>query len=481
MTADGVRGLPPEAERIVQRWNPEGLRRHGAGRPAIAGRVCVVAVRGIDARRLIADLETLEPESVAFTDSADGAAAVLMVLDAASVLGREELTALDAAAASVDRVVFTMVGTGRHRDWPSVRRRDGDLLRAHSLRYAEARIVPDAEPGRLLAELVHAASGEPEDITGRNDARGRETLLAQTRRLIAATAESVRDGDTAATLRVRRARLVADRDGGRGERLAQLRGDVQRARVGLLHEAGSRVRSVSTTARSEIERAGRKELARFPARLTGLIGEVAEELDAAIDSRLEELVSRSGIVGFEVVARGPAEPPPPGPEPRHRGVEDRMMVVVGASAGVGLGRLVVSPISMVPALDIATIPVTLVLGGSAAWWLTRARRLVAERTHQRQWVADTTAHLRSQLEQRVLGRLLETEAELGAHIIADCRRRTLAVDEELAAIDTQLRDLAAQRSGRLASCERDHAALGRVLAVPAPGMEPIGPHPRPTT
>ncbi len=70
---------------------------------------------------------------------------------------------------------------------------------------------------------------------------------------------------------------------------------------------------------------------------------------------------------------------------------------------------------------------------------------------------DATTGLRAQLEQRVLARLLETEAAVGQRVLADGRAATAAVDAEIAAVDAEIRRVAAQRSGRLASCERDHA------------------------
>ncbi len=132
---------------------------------------------------------------------------------------------------------------------------------------------------------------------------------------------------------------------------------------------------------------------------------------------------------------------------------------------MGLGRLAVAPLSMVPALDIATIPVTLTLGGAAAWWLARSRRHLADRAHLRQWAVDATTGLRAQLEQRVLARLLETEAAVGQRVLADGRAATAAVDAEIAAVDAEIRRVAAQRSGRLASCERDHGVLMEALAA----------------
>ncbi|WP_433607572.1 hypothetical protein [Prescottella agglutinans] len=476
MTPD-VPEFPPDAQRIVERWDPEGLRRwRDRDRPGCA--VQVVAVRGIDPTSVLDALAPFEP----VTCAPDGAAVVVMVLDGASVLGRDELAALDAAAADVERVVFVLTGGDAHPDRDAVRERDAALLRAHAARFADVRVLPG--PDVLPAVVRDALVADPGVIADRNTRRGAHSLVERTCRWITETARATRDGSdaTGAELRARKARLVAMRDGGRAERLARLRGDVQRARIDLMHAAGTEVRAVSAAVRADIDRSGRRELATLPERMGELAGRAATDLDEVVGRRLTELAARAGVSDLPAAAPAPPDPPP-GPEPRHRGVEDRMMVVVGASAGVGLGRLAVAPISMVPALDIATIPVTLALGGAAAWWLAGARRLVAERVHLRQWVSDAAAHLRSQLEQRVLGRILETEAAVSARVIADSRAAGLAVDEELAAVDGEARRLAAQRSGRVASCERDRAALAEVLEAlenSKNSWEPGGVEPRPT-
>jgi len=457
--------FPPEAQRIVQRWDPDGLTgwrdRDRTGRG-----VHVVAVRGIDPTRV---LDALAPFELA---TGAPAAVVVMVLDGASVLGRDELAALDAAAADVERVVFVLTGGGASADREAVRDRDEALIRTHSARFADVRVLPG--PDDLAAVVRDALAVDPDVIADRNTRRAAHSLVERTCRRITETARATRDGSDAATaeLRARKARVVAMRDGGRAERLARVRGDVQRARIDLMHATGGQVRAVSAAVRADIDRAGRRDLHTIPERMAELADRASTELDAVVGQRLTELVARAGVSDLPPAAPMPHEPPPPGPEPRHRGVEDRMMVVVGASAGVGLGRLAVAPISMVPALDIATIPITLVLGGAAAWWLAGARRLVAERAHLRQWTSDAAAHLRSQLEQRVLGRVLETEAAVSASVIADSRAAGLAADEELAAIDAEARRLAAQRSGRVASCERDRAALLEVLAALANTGEP---------
>ncbi|WP_137723886.1 hypothetical protein [Prescottella subtropica] len=467
--------FPLDAQRVVERWDPDGLQRW-RDRTSGGRAVHVVAVPGIDAGPVLSALAGQDP----VTDARDGGAAVVVpVLDGASVLGRDELAALDEAAAGVEHVLFVLTDVGEPgRD--AVHRRDEELLRAHHTRYADARILTDVDA--LTAAVSDALAADPATTADRGDRRAVSVLLTRTCRRIGQVADALRAGNDTGTveLRARRARLVAARDGGRVERSAELRAEVQRARMDLLHEAGARVRAVAATARAEIDRAGRVELRDYPVRMAELSRAAVADVDAVVSPRLADLAVRAGTSDLPPAAAPPIELGFAGPEPRHRGVEDRVMVVVGASAGVGLGRLAVTPIAMVPALDIATIPVTLALGGAAAWGIARSRRLAADRAHVRQWAAEATAHLRAQLEQRVLGRILETEAAVGARILADGRAAGLTADEELAAVDAELRRLAAQRTGRIGSCERDRAALAAVLASLGDRTEPDAAAVRPT-
>ncbi|RVW01856.1 hypothetical protein EF834_15370 [Rhodococcus spongiicola] len=467
-------GFPPDAQRIVERWDPRGL--HDWRNQDWVGRaVHVVAVRGIDPGPVLDALAPHEP----VTAVPGCAAVVVMALDAASVLGRDELSALDAAAADVERVVFVLTGAGAAgRD--TVRERNEALLRAHAARFADVCVLTTTDALPSAVEEVLAA--DPEATARRNARRAAHSLVERTRHRITETAQVMRDGSevAAAELRTRKGRLALERDGGRAERLARLRGDVQQVRVELLHEAANRARSVSAAARSEIDRAGRGDLPAFPERMGDLAKQTTTELDEIVARQLEELVDRAGVHGLPPAASAAPEDGPAGPQPRHRGVEDRLMVVVGASAGAGIGRLAISPISMMPALDIATIPITLALGGAAAWWIARTRRLVAERAHVRQWASDTAGHLRSQLEQRVHRRILEIEAQVSDQILADSRTAALAVDEELARIDAEARLLAAERKGRIASCERDRAVLAKVLDALGTSREPDVAASRPT-
>ena len=155
----------------------------------------------------------------------------------------------------------------------------------------------------------------------------------------------------------------------------------------------------------------------------------------------------------------PAPAVGPDPDRRPRGVEDRLMIALGASAGFGLGRLIVAPLSLVPALDIATVPITLALGAGVAWWVVHSRGRLADLAHLRQWVADVLVGVKAQLEQRVATALVEAESELTDLVVRASTARMVAADRRVAELEGQLRRTASERPAQLAACERDLALL----------------------
>lgn len=478
------RYLPPDAENVITRWNPQGverLRRAIAAQPG-PPRVCVAGTPRSGRTALVEELDALAPGTVDYTAPPTEASVVLMVLEPSAVLGRAELAVLDAATHSVGHVVFALTKIDAYRDWRRVRERDAALLARHRARFARVPLLPvsarlaararevGSDRGAVLRLesgitdlqecLAGALAERPERIRELGARCVAETVIEDTRRMITDTATALRAAADEIPLRAERGRLIAGRGGYGSDRIAQLRSQVQLAKVDLLHTVGNYVREALTAVRTTLDGAGRDDLEGLPDGLNRLSQEITGRTDSAVEVRLRELCTRVG-----------AEPVPDpttssialaaDPEPRRRDIEDRMMIVVGASAGVGLGRLAVAPLTLVPALDMASIPATLALGGVAAWWLTRARRHLAERAHLRQWSAEALAGVRAQLEQRVLARLLEAEARVSESITAESRAQERAMEEALMRIDEELRRLAAQRSGRLASCERDLAVLAR--------------------
>ncbi|MGW5143484.1 hypothetical protein ACWEPH_30870, partial [Nocardia beijingensis] len=248
--------------------------------------------------------------------------------------------------------------------------------------------------------------------------------------------------------------------------MSTLRGQLHLARVDLMTEIGSNIRALHTAVRAELDRLRRAELGGYPARLQQYVIELTGALDQLIDQRIAELSARieSTDRGSPTRRRDPAPRVGPDPEPRHRGVEDHLMIALGASAGVGLGRLLVAPFSLVPALDVASVPVTLLLGGGAAAWVVRARRQLADRAHIRQWIADALVNVKAQLEQRVVAALVEAETVLADHVVQASTARMVETDRRVARLEAELRRMAAEQPGQLAACERDVRVIDRWIS-----------------
>lgn len=479
--ADQAVRLPADVEAVIGRWNPTGIERLRRIENLPDGGQ-TVAVVGHDAAAVQDELAAIAAD-LEFTTTPDEAALVVFVLDATAPIGRSTLRHVESVTLLGTRMVFGIEGVDANRDWRSVCNRNAELLAPLAKRIVpvSVRLAQWARTGSDERGLVRAASGvlelrdairaelavDPARVQTEQVLRATVATAEETRRRIAAKAESLRPATEVAVLRNERSALVSRRDGGRAEAMAALRSQVQLARVELLHEVANRVRSVNITARQAIDRADRAQLRAFPHTVEEAVAGLTGDIDAQTHRRIAEI--RRKVLGHEGGAVGSAIGGPQpllgdGPTSRVRGVEDRLMIVLGASAGVGVSRLAVTPLSLVPALDYATIPVTLVLGGLGAWWITRSRGQVADRAHLRQWTADALVSVRSQLEQRVIGALVAAEGSVADHVVRVSAERMVAVDAEISAIDAKMRQSSARNTGQLAACERDLDTIARGLA-----------------
>lgn len=447
---------PAALERVLVRWLPPE-----SDRPTVA----VVGLPGSGRDTLTRVLRREVPQ-IRLVDGLDAPAdLVLLVFDAAASIGREELGLVAAAAARGADLRATLTRIDAHHGWRTVLERDESLLDGSAHGAVTGPIMPvSALTGAGLAGLrdtLDAAVARPHRPVPNAD------RVARARALALDTVAELRRDEEGTRMRQRRAALIADRDGPRSEASACLRREVALARVDIAHLVGERVRSTTAARRGHLENADRADLAGFGPRFREEVAELTVHVDAAVSDVLCGLAQR--VAGVSGPVGGPDRPPPTVPLPplRHRGLEDRMVVFVGASAGLGAGRFLVAPMSGVAFVDLVAVPVTLMAGVGAAWWLTRIRGHLADRVHLRQWLVETMTQVRSDLEQRSLARLVEAEAEVVEAVHAAHRARVRAADEPLAEVDRAARESAARTAGRIAAVERDLAVLDRECAEPA--------------
>ncbi|MGA6203406.1 hypothetical protein ACPESR_01475 [Nocardia testacea] len=481
--------LPDAVAEVVARWNPQGMALLRA-MPGSGGAAEVRLIGADDANTALlrTELTRIEPRielGAPMSDpwvSATPGSVVLLILDAGVVIGAAELDTARRLCAEGARVLVVLNGTHAHKDWQLVRDRSAGLLAAAEL---DCEIVPVS--ARLAMAARTAADSTLLDRSGlpalhtRLVALTADTATATARRaaalaqVVAGTRERIvqeeaqlRSGTEVELLRGERARLLADRDGGRTVAVSTLRAQINLARVDLLTQVGSRVRALHAEARAELDRMDRAGRREFPERLRQAVAQLTGTVDLDIAARLTELRARAAAahpatlppaVGTPTPRYEPAPTLGPDPQVRRGGVEDHLMIVLGASAGVGLGRLMMSPLALVPALDAASVPVTLLLGAGAAAWVVRARRQLADRDHLRHWVADAVANVKAQLEQRAVTALVETESDLSDEMVRAAAAGMVEVDRRVAELEAALRRATTGQPGRLAACARDRQIL----------------------
>jgi len=413
----------------------------------------------------------------------DGATAALVLAGAAAPLGAEELDALARAAARVDTVVFALTRTEAHRGWRTVLEADRALVTEHVPRLTGAPWFPvSAELARRAGTATPAAAGALRRRSGlaalqrelhRLVARRRRMLAeANALRLLAAGLDGVaaRADATRSALRApadgvgdlarRRDELLAARAALRRDHHPRWRADLAAARVAAADDLAARVRALATAMRGRIDDADRAGLAAIPRGLAAEVETLAATVVEGLGTRLRGLVAatladlvpagelpslRVADLGVTDVAEAGLVPPP-----RTRPAEDRLLVVAGASGGLGLSRLALLPLLAVPiapvALGAALVPVSVGLGLGAAGWVARARRLAADRAHLRQWTAEALAEVRGDLDRVLADALITTEREVTLALDAALEHRARDLDEALATAERAVRHAGADRS-----------------------------------
>ena len=400
---------------------------------------------------------TRPPE--ARSESGDAPVAVVVV-DGSVPLGADELAVLAGLALPAAQVVLVVdrgAGPAAEGERDGVRAASRAVLAEYAPGFGGRPMLP-AEDGPALTAAITAArawAGE-RDLTAAVAVSALDWQAARCRREIARLSRRGAPDEAAAAERDALQRMRAELTGAQGlpARLSTARTEFAAIRVELGHLAAARTRRLTTTARTELETCDRGGLAVYPDRLAGRIDAAAAELTALAAHRLGAPVD-------------PLPAPGPVPEPvdgRRFTAEDRLVLAMGASAGLGVSRMLLAPLALVPALRLAVLPVMLALGLAAAWWIVRARTVTADRQRMRARVAETLAEVRGEWERALARAVLAAEAAQLAETTAAHTAELADCDARLRRIDAAAGERAAERDRRAVEAGRRSAALEHLAA-----------------
>ena len=417
-------------------------------------------------------------------EAAATATALLFVVDASAPFSKGELDFLADVGERVETVLFALTKVDQFRGWREILDADQRLLAEHAPRFAGAKFhavsprlsemaakAPNPDASALLREKSGVGDLQiavQETVVGRSmmlaEANALRTLTTAIGEVVARLQASARALDTgheeADALRDRRDRLVADRRSSTRSWQVKLRTEIQRARLESLHEVSRQIRDAQSWFRQAIDAANKDALAALPQQLDAALQVIsarinavlADRLGRAADAALAELFAAEELAVIRAqFARG--DQPPVvlrAPEKRAATAEDKLLVFMGISGGLGAGRIAALPLAGigVAALNPIVLPVTIVLGLGAGYWMARTRKHLADKQHLRQWLSDALADARSTLDQLVSEQLIDAEGQLSLALDEALTGRIEAIEEELREVDKALRLDAAERSAQ---------------------------------
>lgn len=393
-------------------------------------------------------------------DAAIGIA--LMVVDPTSSVGQQERRALDELRSRFGVVALVCTKIDAFWDWPRILRTHRSVLDPHELLPVFA--VSATVGAGIPAILEWIADQVSESVEVRQERAQLAAALGAIEHMVGGPEDPMGSGTQTDVLARRRRFLVESRDRGRGDRLAAGRAGLARARGRSLAEVATGARALATAgvARCAALRSG--EVAAHAEWMSAQATALRDQVDAATEERIEQVRATTlvGIDGHDAAADLDAQAarPEPAPEPPFSrelpgprgGAEGALLMLIGASTGVGVGRLIVAPMASVQTLQWISMPLTLLLGLAVAVWVTRVRRTATLRADMRAWTTDVVAETRSRLDHRVTSRVAAAEAPLAGQVARHYERRARHTVDAVEEIDNQMREL---RSG---SADADHRA-----------------------
>ncbi|MFJ8910760.1 dynamin family protein [Amycolatopsis sp. NPDC102389] len=443
-------------------------------------------------------------------EAAAGATALLFVVDASSPFTAQELQFLHDMGERVETVLFALTKTDQFRGWREVLEADRRLLAEHAPRFADAVFHPVSArmfetaakaPNEQMAMMLREKAGIAalqgalqEMLVGRsamlgeaNTLRALSSALGELKAKLQAESRALSAGEAEAEqLRQRRDDLTTERRSStRGWQL-KLRAEIQRTRVEVGHETSRQMRDASTHFRQRIDGAKRDDLAALPQQVDIALQTTSQRISMLLSQRLNQVTNvalaelfsaeeldiirgqfaRAG--GPPVVLRPPDKKPPT--------AEDKLLIFMGVSGGLGAGKVAALPLAGVAILNPVILPATIIIGLGAGWWMARTRKHASDKQHMKQWLVEAIADARSTLDQLVAEQLIEAEQQLSMALDEALGRRIDAIEAELKEVDKTIKMGAQERAKKISAVakrlkdvsdgrDRAEALLGRIRSL----------------
>ncbi|MDH3017121.1 hypothetical protein QEN40_15410 [Gordonia alkanivorans] len=431
--------------------------------------VLVVGTDGVGVRTLVDAVRELAPDLETHAralEVGNQPGVALVVVDPSSSVGDEELHLVERVRGTVGTVALVCTKIDAFWEWPRIVRAHRKTLdpfgtmplfgvsAAASLGGAVEESGVDALVGWIREALEAPAAVRIERARLAAGAGAVEHLLDDT--------DAGTDTDTSGALdelMSTRRRLVSSRDRGRVDRLAAVRAGLTRARAQSSAELQSRVRGLAALVADDAPGTGAEHQSWLRSRWADLADGIRRDADERIDE-----VAATSLVGLDPEP-SPQEPWPetplpadgPGNRRRRGGAEDALLVIIGASTGLGVGRLVVAPMASVQTLQWISMPLTLLLGIGVAVWVIRVRRGALDRADRTGRSTERLTVARSALDHQLGLRFAAAETRIAGQIARAHERRARRTSEQVAQIDDEIRRLRSGTANQDVRVRRDRA------------------------
>ncbi|GAC58741.1 hypothetical protein GOHSU_47_00270, partial [Gordonia hirsuta DSM 44140 = NBRC 16056] len=206
------------------------------------------------------------------------------------------------------------------------------------------------------------------------------------------------------------------------ERLAGARAGFAELRGRLSGLLRTGARQLDTSAASSCERLSAAEAPAFEAWLQAALADYLRRISRELAEGTDQVRS-AALAGIcpppEASSPAPeitAAVPPVEPRSRRPSAEDLVVLALGASAGLGLGRVTVGPLVSWAGMGAIGTVITVLAGLAVAGWVVTVRRQGARRSALRRAAAENVAATRAAAEHAVAAGLGAAEAQLSREL-----------------------------------------------------------------